>query len=123
MGEVLSAPLHELVEARELGEAARISGTMHPHRLRHTAATLLLAAEARGEITDADIAATLGGDGHDGAAFGLGAHESRQKIGSAGSGTCHYHGRLSGNTGVGVTSMSRGGFVPGYNEFDAKFVS
>ena len=43
-----------------LGCHAEIDGAVHPHRLRHAAATLLLAAESRGDLTLADVAATLG---------------------------------------------------------------
>jgi hypothetical protein len=55
--------------------------------------------------------------------FGLGAHKSCQKIGRAGAGTCHHHGGFSGNTGVGVTGMGCGCFMPGHDELDAQLVS
>ena len=44
----------------DLGRRAGIDGDVHPHRLRHAAATLLLAAESRGDLTLADVAAMLG---------------------------------------------------------------
>lgn len=44
----------------DLGKRAGIEGAMHPHRMRHAAATFLLEAVSRGEITLADAAAMLG---------------------------------------------------------------
>jgi hypothetical protein len=67
------------------------------------------------------VAAAGGRNGNNRASFGLGTHESCQKICGAGTGTCHNHGGFPGNTGVGVTGMGCGGFMSGYDEFDAQF--